>query len=165
LRKHISLVLQEPWIFNGTIKDNIVYNNKNITNAQLEEICDKINILHFIRTLPKGFDAEIDDNTDLSFGEKQLITIARQLASDSKFVIFDEATSNVDIQTEIKIQKAIETLTKEKTTITIAHRLSTIINSDLIIVMKNGKIVEKGSHKELLKKKGTYSSLYNSQFA
>jgi ABC-type multidrug transport system fused ATPase/permease subunit len=107
----------------------------------------------------------IDEKTNLSFGEKQLITIARQLVCDSKFVIFDEATSNVDIQTEIMIQKAIAVLTKEKTTITIAHRLSTIINSDLIVVMKDGKIIEKGNHRELLKHKGLYYDLYQSQFA
>ncbi|GMO14817.1 MAG: ABC transporter ATP-binding protein [Mycoplasmoidaceae bacterium] len=164
LRAMFSMVLQEPWVFNGTIKDNIIYNSKNVSKERLELICEKINLLHFIKTLPKGFETVLNDSTGISAGEKQLITIARLLVKDAPFVILDEATSNVDTQTELEIQKAMSELVKNKTSFVIAHRLSTIKKADIIIVLKDGLIAEKGTHEELLNKNGEYAKLYNSQF-
>jgi ATP-binding cassette subfamily B protein len=165
LRDKFAMVLQEPYIFYGTIRENIVYNQKNVSQAHLESICEQINLLHFIKMLPKGFDTILDEQTTISAGEKQLITIARLLIKKSDFIILDEATSNIDTQTEELIQQAIDKLTHNKTSIVIAHRLSTIKDADRIIVMKNGKIIEQGTHDELLKLGKDYSSLYKSQFA
>jgi len=159
-----TMVLQDTWIFTGTIKDNIKYNNKKITDKDVESACKIVGLDHFIKTLPKGYNTVLSETESLSSGQKQLLTIARAYLSDKPFLILDEATSSVDTRTEELVQKAMDKLTKGKTSFIIAHRLSTIKNADLILVMKEGNIVEQGSHKELLKKKGFYAELYNSQF-
>ena len=159
-----TMVLQDTWLFNGTIKENIIYNQKNITNKKIKEVCDIVGLDHFIKTLPNGYDSVVSDSESVSSGQRQLLTIARGILSDAPFIILDEATSNVDTRTEELVQKAMDTLTKGRTSFIIAHRLSTIKNADLILFMKNGNIVEQGTHEELLKKKGLYAELYNSQF-
>ena len=158
------MVLQDTWVFEGTIRDNLKFNKKNITDEEIMKICEIVGVDHFIKTLPGGLDAVVGDNDSISQGQKQLLTIARGMIKDAPFLILDEATSNVDTRTEELVQKAMDKLTKGKTSFIIAHRLSTIKNADLILVMKDGNIVEQGTHKELLKKKGFYSELYNSQF-
>ena len=158
------MVLQDTWVFEGTIRDNLKFNNKNITDEEIMKICKIVGVDHFIKTLPGGLDAKVGDNDSISQGQKQLLTIARGMIKDAPFLILDEATSNVDTRTEELVQKAMDKLTKGKTSFIIAHRLSTIKNADLILVMKDGNIVEQGTHKELLKKNGFYSELYNSQF-
>ena len=159
-----TMVLQDTWIFNGTIKENIVYNKKNISDKKVEEVCELVGLNHFIKTLPLGYDTVLGDIESLSSGQKQLLTIARSMLDDKPFIILDEATSNVDTRTEKMVTSAMDKLTKGKTSFIIAHRLSTIKNADLILVMKDGNIVELGNHKELLKKNGFYAELYNSQF-
>ena len=159
-----TMVLQDTWIFNGTIKENIVYNKKNISDKKVEEVCELVGLNHFIKTLPLGYDTVLGDIESLSSGQKQLLTIARSMLDDKPFIILDEATSNVDTRTEKIVTSAMDKLTKGKTSFIIAHRLSTIKNADLILVMKDGNIVELGNHKELLKKNGFYAELYNSQF-
>lgn len=159
-----TMVLQDTWLFNGTIKENIIYNRKNITNKKVKEVCDIVGLDHFIKTLPNGYDSVVSDSDSVSSGQRQLLTIARGILSDAPFIILDEATSNVDTRTEELVQKAMDTLTEGRTSFIIAHRLSTIKNADLILVMKDGNIIEQGTHKELLKKKGFYADLYNSQF-
>ena len=159
-----TMVLQDTWLFNGTIRENIVYNRKNVDNARVVEVCKEVGLNHFIRTLPKGYDTVISDNDSVSAGQRQLLTIARGMIEDSPFLILDEATSNVDTRTEELVQEAMDKLTKGKTSFIIAHRLSTIKNADLILVMKDGNIIEQGSHAELMKKNGFYAGLYNSQF-
>lgn len=158
------MVLQDTWLFEGTIKENLKFNNKNIDDNKLWNICKKIGIDHFIKTLPGTMDSPVEDNEAISSGQKQLLTIARGMVKDSPFLILDEATSNVDTRTEELVQKAMDKLMEGKTSFVIAHRLSTIKNADLIIVMNEGNIVEQGTHEELLKKKGFYANLYNSQF-
>jgi ATP-binding cassette subfamily B protein len=158
------MVLQDTWVFEGTIRDNLKFNKKNITDEEIMKICKIVGVDHFIKTLPGGLDAIVGDNDSISQGQKQLLTIARGMIKDAPFLILDEATSNVDTRTEELVQKAMDKLTKGKTSFIIAHRLSTIKNADLILVMKDGNIVEQGTHKELLKKNGFYSELYNSQF-
>lgn len=159
-----TMVLQDTWIFNGTIKENIIYNKKNISDKKVEEVCELVGLNHFIKTLPLGYDTVLGDIESLSSGQKQLLTIARSMLDDKPFIILDEATSNVDTRTEKIVTSAMDKLTKGKTSFIIAHRLSTIKNADLILVMNEGNIVEVGNHKELLKKKGFYAELYNSQF-
>ena len=159
-----TMVLQDTWLFDGTIKENIVYNRDGITDEKIIEVCKEVGLDHFIRTLPKGYDSIISDNDSVSAGQRQLLTIARGMIDDSPFLILDEATSNVDTRTEELVQKAMDKLTEGKTSFIIAHRLSTIKNADLILVMKNGNIVEQGNHEELMKKNGHYAELYNSQF-
>ncbi|MDD2504750.1 MAG: ABC transporter ATP-binding protein, partial [Bacilli bacterium] len=159
------MVLQDTWLFEGTIRDNIVYNKKNITDEKIKEVCKKIGLDHFIKTMNKGLNHYILDSESISAGQKQLITIARGMLSDSPFLILDEATSNVDTRTEEIVQKAMDKLMKGRTSFVIAHRLSTIKNADLILVLNEGNIVEQGTHKELLKNKGFYFELYNSQFS
>ena len=132
--------------------------------GRVEEVCDTVGISHFINTLSDGYDTVISDNDSVSAGQRQLITIARGMLSDSPFLILDEATSNVDTRTEELVQKAMDKLTEGKTSFIIAHRLSTIKNADLILVMKDGNIVEQGKHNELIKKNGFYADIYNSQF-
>ena len=158
------MVLQDTWLFDGSIKDNIKYNNENITDDEVWEACKIVGIDHFIKTLPKGINAEIGDNDTISSGQKQLMTIARGMLKNAPLLILDEATSNVDTRTEELVQKAMDKLTEGRTSFIIAHRLSTIKNADLILVMNEGNIIEQGNHDELMKKNGFYAKLYNSQF-
>ena len=159
-----TMVLQDTWLLEGTIKENIIYNRKNITLEEVKKACKIVGMDHFIKTLPNGYDSYLSEETNVSEGQRQLLTIARALIKETPFLILDEATSNVDTRTEELISKAMDVLTKGKTSFIIAHRLSTIKNADLIIVMKDGKILEKGNHDELLKQNGFYAELYNSQF-
>lgn len=159
-----TMVLQDTWLFDGTIKENIIYNRKNISDEKVKEVCKTVGLDHFIKTLPEGYNSILSDNESISVGQKQLLTIARGMIEDSPFLILDEATSNVDTRTEELVQEAMDKLTKGKTSFIIAHRLSTIKNADLILVMKDGNIIEQGNHDELIKKNGFYASLYNSQF-
>ena len=159
-----TMVLQDTWLFDGTVRENIIYNNENVTEEQLIEVCKTVGIDHFIRTLPKGYDAILSENESVSAGQKQLLTIARGMLQNAPFLILDEATSNVDTRTEELVQKAMDKLAKGKTSFIIAHRLSTIKNADLILVINNGNIVEQGNHEELMAKQGAYAELYNSQF-
>jgi ATP-binding cassette subfamily B protein len=165
VRKLFGMVLQDTWLFNGTIKENIAYAKPDATEDEIIEAAKSAYADHFIRTLPEGYDTVINEEADnISQGEKQLLTIARAMLANPPMLILDEATSSVDTRTELLIQKAMDKLTKGRTTFVIAHRLSTIKNADLILVMDHGNIVEKGKHEELLKENGFYSSLYNSQF-
>ena len=159
-----TMVLQDTWLFNGTVKENIVYNRENISDEMVKEVCNTVGLTHFIKTLPNGFDSVIGENDSVSAGQRQLLTIARGMIEDSPFLILDEATSNVDTRTEELVQKAMDKLTEGRTSFIIAHRLSTIKNADLILVMKDGNIIETGNHDELMKKNGFYADLYNSQF-
>lgn len=159
-----TMVLQDTWLFNGTVKENIVYNRENISDEMVKKVCDTVGLTHFIKTLPNGFDSVIGENDSVSAGQRQLLTIARGMIEDSPFLILDEATSNVDTRTEELVQKAMDKLTEGRTSFIIAHRLSTIKNADLILVMKDGNIIETGNHDELMKKNGFYADLYNSQF-
>lgn len=158
------MVLQDTWIFNGTIKENIRYNNKNVTDEQIINACKTVGLDHFIRTLSKGYDTVLYDMDNLSAGEKQLLTIARAMVKDSPFLILGEATSSVDTRTEELVQKAMDKLIVGKTSFIIAHRLSTIKNADLILVMNEGNIIEQGNHEQLMAQNGFYADLYNSQF-
>ena len=159
-----TMVLQDTWLFNGTIKENIIYNRNNVTDKEVENVCKIVGLDHFIKTLPNGYDSYINDNDSVSAGQRQLLTIARGMLENAPFLILDEATSNVDTRTEELVSKAMDKLTEGKTSFIIAHRLSTIKNADLILVMKDGNIIEQGNHDELMKQKGFYSELYNSQF-
>ena len=158
------MVLQDTWLFEGTVRDNIKFNKKDVTDEQIWEVCRIVGVDHFIKTLPGGLDAVLNDNESISQGQKQLITIARGMIEDAPFLILDEATSNVDTRTEELVSKAMDKLTHGRTSFIIAHRLSTIKNADLILVMKDGNIIEQGNHKELMSEKGFYADLYNSQF-
>ena len=159
-----SMVLQDTWLFEGTIKENLVYNQENITDAQVIAAAKAVGVHHFIMTLPDGYDTYLDDSVTLSIGQKQLLTIARSLLKDAPLLILDEATSSVDTRTEELIQKAMDKFMEGRTSFVIAHRLSTIKNADLILVMKDGNIIEQGNHDELMEQGGFYSDLYNSQF-
>ncbi|MBE5886285.1 MAG: ABC transporter ATP-binding protein [Lachnospiraceae bacterium] len=159
-----GMVLQDTWLFEGTIRDNIVYGKEGITDEMLDKVCKAAGIYHFIRTLPKGYDTILNDKVNLSAGQKQLMTIARAMVENAPMLILDEATSSVDTRTEVLIQEAMDRLTKGRTSFVIAHRLSTIRNADMILVMKDGDVIESGSHNELMKQGGFYSELYNSQF-
>ena len=159
-----TMVLQDTWLFNGTIKENLIFNRQNIKDEEVEKVCKIVGIDHYIKTLSKGYDTVINDQEQISAGQKQLLTIARAMLSSSPFIILDEATSNVDTRTEELVQKAMDKLMENKTSFIIAHRLSTIKNADLILVMKDGNIIEKGNHEELINQKGFYYDLYNSQF-
>lgn len=158
------MVLQDTWVYNGTIKENIIYNQKNVSNEDIKEVCEIVGLAHFINTLPNGYDTVLNDIDSLSAGEKQLLTIARGMIKSSPLLILDEATSNVDTRTEELVQKAMDKLTEGRTSFIIAHRLSTIRNADLILVMKDGNIIEQGNHNDLLSQNGFYADLYNSQF-
>lgn len=158
------MVLQDTWLFEGTIKENIIYNKEHVTDEEVVAACKAVGLHHFIRTLPKGYDTVLNDNTSLSVGQKQLITIARAMVKKAPLLILDEATSSVDTRTEALIQKAMDKLMVGRTSFVIAHRLSTIKNADLILVMKDGDIIESGNHEELIAEKGFYADLYNSQF-
>ena len=165
LHEILGMVLQDTWLFNGTIMENIRYGNIHATDEQVYEAAAAAHIDHFIHTLPEGYDTVInEDASNISQGQKQLLTIARAILSDNPILILDEATSSVDTRTEILIQKAMNTLMKGRTSFIIAHRLSTIKDADVILVMNNGDIIEKGNHQELMAKQGFYADLYNSQF-
>lgn len=159
-----TMVLQDTWLFEGTIKDNIKYNRKNISDKKIKEVCDYVGLDHFIKTLPNSYDSMVNDSDSISSGQRQLLTIARGMIEESPFLILDEATSNVDTRTEELVSKAMDKIIKGRTSFIIAHRLSTIKNADLILVMKNGNIIETGTHKQLLEQNGFYAELYNSQF-
>ena len=159
-----TMVLQDTWLFNGTVAENIIYNRKNVEIDKVKEVCKIVGLDHFIKTLPNGYDTILSDNDSVSSGQRQLLTIARGMIESSPFLILDEATSNVDTRTEELVQIAMDKLTEGKTSFIIAHRLSTIKNADLILVMKDGNIIEQGNHQELMKKNGFYADLYNSQF-
>ena len=158
------MVLQDTWLFDGTIAENIKFNQSHLTDEEIWEACKVVGIDHFIKTLPNGINATVGDNDTISSGQKQLITIARGMTKNAPFLILDEATSNVDTRTEELVQKAMDKLTEGRTSFIIAHRLSTIKNADLILVMNEGNIIEQGNHEELMKKNGFYAKLYNSQF-
>ena len=160
-----GMVLQDTWLFEGTIRENLCYGKTGITDGQLDRACKAVGLLHFIRALPHGYDTVLDASVSLSEGQKQLLTIARAMIEDAPMLILDEATSSVDTRTEILIQKAMDELTRGRTSFVIAHRLSTIKNADIILVLRNGDVVESGSHEELLEKGGFYAELYNAQFS
>jgi ATP-binding cassette subfamily B protein len=165
LRRTFGMVLQDTWLFGGTIRDNIAYGREDATEEQIVDAAKAAHVDHFVRTLPAGYDTVIDDDaSNLSAGEKQLLTIARAFLADPEILILDEATSSVDTRTEVLVQQAMARLMKGRTAFVIAHRLSTIRNADEILVMDHGKIVEQGSHDELIASHGFYFDLYNSQF-
>ncbi len=159
-----SMVLQDTWLFEGTVRENLVYNMEGITDEQLETVCRACGLDKFVHALPQGFDTVLSDNTSISAGQKQLLTIARAMLQNAPMLILDEATSSVDTRTELLIQRAMDELTKGRTSFVIAHRLSTIKNADMILVMKDGDVIESGAHDELMRKGGFYAELYNSQF-
>lgn len=164
LHAQFAMVLQDTWIFDGTLKENLIYNTPDVTDEDIKNVIHDAHLTHFVRSLPGGLNYVIKDGGSISGGQKQLITIARAMLKKSPMLILDEATSNVDTRTEEKIQEAMDRLTANKTSFVIAHRLSTIKNADLILVMKDGNIIEQGNHDELMKQDGFYASLYNSQF-
>lgn len=164
VRSYFGMVLQDTWLFEGTIRENIAYGTHGKTKEEIENACCFAHIDHFIRSLPGGYDMVIDEKANISQGQRQLLTIARAMVNNSPMLILDEATSSVDTRTEEQIQKAMDKLAEGKTSFVIAHRLSTIKNADIILVMKDGNIIETGNHKTLLKKGGFYADLYNSQF-
>ena len=164
LRDQFCMVLQDSWVFEASVRENITFGEKDITDEELIDVCKRVNLDHFIRTLPHGYDTILNDKQSLSQGQLQLLTIARAMVSHAPMLILDEATSSVDTRTEIIVQDAMDELAKGRTSFVIAHRLSTIKNADLILVMKDGDIVEKGKHDELLKRDGFYAQLYNAQF-
>ena len=158
------MVLQDTWLFEGTIRENIVYAKEGVTDDEVATACKAVGLHHFIKTLPKGYNTVLNDNVSLSAGQRQLVTIARAMVENAPMLILDEATSSVDTRTEIQIQNAMDRLMAGRTSFVIAHRLSTIKNADLILVMKDGDIIESGSHDKLLRQGGFYTDLYNSQF-
>lgn len=160
-----DMILQDTWLFGGTVRENLVYNKEGVSDDELDKVCQAVGLEHFVKTLPLGYDTVLEDNSALSEGQKQQLTIARAMIKNSPLLILDEATSNVDTRTELVIQNAMDDLTKGRTSFIIAHRLSTIKNADIILVIKDGDIVEQGDHKTLLEKNGFYAELYNSQFA
>ena len=165
LRDAFGMVLQDTWLFKGTIMENIRYGRLDATDEEVIAAAKAAHAHHFIQTLPGGYDMELnEDASNVSQGQKQLLTIARAILADNPILILDEATSSVDTRTEIRIQKALDNLMKGRTSFVIAHRLSTIKNADMILVMKDGDIIEQGTHDELLAKNGFYAELYNSQF-
>ena len=164
VRSQFCMVLQDTWLFEGTVRENLVYNTDNVSEEKIEAACKAVGLDHFIRTLPHGYDTILNDQVSLSQGQKQQLTIARAMIADKPMLILDEATSSVDTRTELQIQKAMDALMQNRTSFVIAHRLSTIKNADLILVLKDGDIIESGNHEELLAKGGFYADLYNSQF-
>lgn len=159
-----SMVLQDTWLFEGTVRENLVYNMEGIADEQLETVCRACGLDKFVHALPDGFDTVLSDSTSISAGQKQLLTIARAMLQNAPMLILDEATSSVDTRTELLIQQAMDELTKGRTSFVIAHRLSTIKNADMILVMKDGDVIESGAHDELMNRGGFYAELYNSQF-
>lgn len=159
-----GMVLQDTWTFEGSFRENLAYGKENVTDEQLDKVCKAAGLSHFIKSLPKGYDTTLDEKLNMSAGQKQLLTITRAMVEDAPMMILDEATSSVDTRTEIKIQEAMDKLTKGRTSFVIAHRLSTIKNADIILVLKDGDIIESGNHQQLMEQKGFYADLYNSQF-
>ena len=159
-----SMVLQDTWLFEGTVRENLVYNMEGITDKQLEEVCRACGLEQLIRALPQGYDTVLSESAGISAGQKQLLTIARAMLQNAPMLILDEATSSVDTRTELLLQRAMDALTKGRTSFVIAHRLSTIKNADLILVMRDGDVIESGTHETLMRKGGFYAELYNSQF-
>lgn len=159
-----DMILQDTWLFDGTIRENLVYNKENVTDSELDTACEAVGLKHFIETLPQGYDTELNESLNLSDGQKQQLTIARAMIKDAPMLILDEATSSIDTRTELVIQKAMDTLTVGRTSFVIAHRLSTIKNADIILVMKDGDIIEQGNHDKLIADGNFYAELYNSQF-
>ncbi len=164
VRKQFCMVLQDTWLFEGSVRENLVYNTPSISDERLDEACKSVGLDHFIKTLPNGYDTVLSDGVSLSQGQKQQLTIARAMIADRPMLILDEATSSVDTRTELQIQSAMDALMKGRTSFVIAHRLSTIKNSDMILVLKDGDVIESGNHEQLLEKGGFYAELYNSQF-
>ncbi|MGG0413750.1 ATP-binding cassette domain-containing protein [Peribacillus simplex] len=165
LRKNFGMVLQDTWLFNGTIKENIAYGKNGATDEEIFAAARTAHADHFIRTLPDGYETILNEEaSNISQGQKQLLTIARAVLADPPIMILDEATSSVDTRTEVFIQKAMNRLMEGRTSFVIAHRLSTIKDADLILVMDQGKVIEKGTHSDLLRENGFYAELYNSQF-
>lgn len=164
VRSLFCMVLQDTWLFEGTIKENVIYSNVGVTDQEVKDACKAVGIHNFIKTLPKGYDTVLDDKASISAGQKQQITIARAMIENAPMLILDEATSSVDTRTELYIQKAMDKLMEGRTSFVIAHRLSTIKNADIILVLKDGDIIESGNHEGLLAKKGFYAELYDSQF-
>ena len=164
VHSQFCMVLQDTWLFEGTIRENLVYCTPEVPEGRMEEACRAVGLDHFIHTLPRGYDTPLNDQLNLSQGQKQQLTIARAMIADKPMLILDEATSSVDTRTELQIQNAMDELMKNRTSFVIAHRLSTIKNSDLILVLKDGDVIESGTHEELLAKGGFYADLYNSQF-
>ena len=163
-RSRFGMVLQDTWLFEGTVRENLVYNLPGVTDAQLETVCRACGLDKFVHSLPEGFDTVLSESTSISAGQKQLLTIARAMLQNAPMLILDEATSSVDTRTELLIQRAMDKLTENRTSFVIAHRLSTIKNADLILVMKDGDIIESGTHETLMQRNGFYAALYNSQF-
>ncbi|MDR0335056.1 MAG: ATP-binding cassette domain-containing protein, partial [Methanomassiliicoccaceae archaeon] len=164
VHEQFCMVLQDTWLFEGTIKENIIYSKRDVSDEDVVNACRTVGLHHFIQTLPLGYDTVLNDRASLSEGQKQLLTIARAIIKDSPLLILDEATSSVDTRTERIVQRAMDDLARNRTSFIIAHRLSTIKNADMILVMRDGDIVESGAHDELLARKGFYAELYNSQF-
>lgn len=164
LREQFCMVLQDSWVFEGTIKENITFEQKDIKDSEVIDVCKKVNLDHFIRTLEDGYYTVLNDKQTLSQGQLQLLTIARAMVSKTPILILDEATSSVDTRTEAIVQDAMDKLAHGRTSFVIAHRLSTIKNADLILVMNDGDIIEKGKHDKLLKENGFYADLYKAQF-
>jgi ATP-binding cassette subfamily B protein len=164
VHSQFCMVLQDTWLFEGTVRENLMYCTENANEATMIQACKAVGLHHFIRTLPQGYDTVLDDQVSLSQGQKQQLTIARAMIADRPMLILDEATSSVDTRTELQIQNAMDELMKGRTSFVIAHRLSTIKNADLILVLKDGDIIESGTHDELLAQNGFYAELYNSQF-
>ena len=165
VHKQFCMVLQDTWLFEGTLRENLVYNTRGVSDKRLDEACKAVGLDHFVHTLSNGYDTVLGDQISLSQGQKQQLTIARAMIADKPMLILDEATSSVDTRTEQKIQSAMDELMKGRTSFVIAHRLSTIKNADLILVMKDGDIIESGNHEQLIEQNGFYADLYNSQFA
>jgi ATP-binding cassette subfamily B protein len=164
VHSQFCMVLQDTWLFEGTVRENLVYCGENVSDEKITEACKAVGLDHYIHTLPNGYDTVLNDQVNLSQGQKQQLTIARAMIADKPMLILDEATSSVDTRTEQQIQNAMDMLMENRTSFVIAHRLSTIKNADLILVLKDGDIIESGTHDELLEKDGFYAELYNSQF-
>ena len=164
VHSQFCMVLQDTWLFEGTVRENLVYCTENVSDEKVEKACKAVGLDHFVKTLPHGYDTVLNDQVNLSQGQKQQLTIARAMIADKPMLILDEATSSVDTRTEQQIQTAMDKLMENRTSFVIAHRLSTIKNADLILVLKDGDIIESGNHDELMAQGGFYAELYNSQF-